>query len=45
MEVCHNTPDQDLNVLAKRFGYAVSAQEAETLSQGIKTPEDVLKVQ
>ena len=44
MEVCHNTPDQDLNVLAKRFGYAVSAQEAETLSQGIKTPEDVLKV-
>ncbi len=44
MEVCHNTPDQDLNVLAKRFGYAVSSQEAEALSQGIKAPEDVLKV-
>ncbi len=46
MEVCHNTPgpDQDLNVLAKRFGYAVSSQEAETLSQGIKAPEDILKV-
>jgi hypothetical protein len=44
MEVCHNTPDQDLNVLAKRFGYAVSSQDAEAMSQGIKVPEDVLKV-
>ncbi len=44
MEVCHNTPDQDLNVLAKRFGYAVSAEKAEALSQGIKAPEDILKV-